>query len=413
MAFFFKQWGGLRPKSGGNQLDGRVWAEYPAAKLPTLHLGGANMAARKSADSNPRYWEQYTNFQRVKHELIRQYLAGWFPILGSWSGRVLYLDTHAGRGAHAAGQLGSPLIALQTLLGHRHRARLLRRCEFRFIFIERDAANKAALDREVANLGTLPPGIEIESRSGDCFEALGSILGYLREASSQMAPAFIFVDPYGFRVPGALLAELMRAGRVELFVNVIWRELDMEIRQGQMGRVGAAPVLDEIFAGYKWRDRIVSDDFDERAEQCVELIAEKVDAKWATPLRMLAENRKTRYLLLHLTNHDAGRRLMKDCMWSVCPAADGGFYAGKSNQQLLIVPEPNFARLREWVLAQINAGPVRWQDLHGRVLREVWREKHVNDVVRSLRNEKIIEARDYQGNCTPKNNPLLVRRSRS
>jgi len=27
--FFFKQWGGIRPKSGGNELDGRLWAQYP------------------------------------------------------------------------------------------------------------------------------------------------------------------------------------------------------------------------------------------------------------------------------------------------------------------------------------------------------------------------------------------------
>lgn len=27
--FFFKQWGGIRPKSGGNLIDGRVWQEYP------------------------------------------------------------------------------------------------------------------------------------------------------------------------------------------------------------------------------------------------------------------------------------------------------------------------------------------------------------------------------------------------
>jgi len=27
--FFFKQWGGIRPKSGGNTLDGRVWGQYP------------------------------------------------------------------------------------------------------------------------------------------------------------------------------------------------------------------------------------------------------------------------------------------------------------------------------------------------------------------------------------------------
>ena len=30
-AFFFKQWGGRSPKSGGNLLDGRQWLEYPTA----------------------------------------------------------------------------------------------------------------------------------------------------------------------------------------------------------------------------------------------------------------------------------------------------------------------------------------------------------------------------------------------
>lgn len=29
-AFFFKQWGGFRPKSGGRDLDGRVWEEWPS-----------------------------------------------------------------------------------------------------------------------------------------------------------------------------------------------------------------------------------------------------------------------------------------------------------------------------------------------------------------------------------------------
>ena len=30
VAFFFKQWGGIRPKSGGRELDGREWNELPA-----------------------------------------------------------------------------------------------------------------------------------------------------------------------------------------------------------------------------------------------------------------------------------------------------------------------------------------------------------------------------------------------
>ena len=29
VAFFFKQWGGVRPKSGGRLLRGREWNQYP------------------------------------------------------------------------------------------------------------------------------------------------------------------------------------------------------------------------------------------------------------------------------------------------------------------------------------------------------------------------------------------------
>tara|TARA_B100000315_G_scaffold255894_1_gene300393 strand:+ start:168 stop:923 length:756 start_codon:yes stop_codon:yes gene_type:complete len=33
VAFFFKQWGGLRPKTGGRNLDGRKWSEYPSQAI--------------------------------------------------------------------------------------------------------------------------------------------------------------------------------------------------------------------------------------------------------------------------------------------------------------------------------------------------------------------------------------------
>lgn len=33
VAYFFKQWGGRRPKSGGRLLDGRTWDELPTARI--------------------------------------------------------------------------------------------------------------------------------------------------------------------------------------------------------------------------------------------------------------------------------------------------------------------------------------------------------------------------------------------
>jgi protein gp37 len=39
VAFFFKQWGGLRPKSGGRKLDGREWSQFP--KIPATYAVAA------------------------------------------------------------------------------------------------------------------------------------------------------------------------------------------------------------------------------------------------------------------------------------------------------------------------------------------------------------------------------------
>lgn len=38
VAFFFKQWGGLRPKSGGRRLDDREWSDFPEVPRPADRL---------------------------------------------------------------------------------------------------------------------------------------------------------------------------------------------------------------------------------------------------------------------------------------------------------------------------------------------------------------------------------------
>ncbi len=37
--FFFKQWGGFRPKSGGRELDGREWSEFPVLSKESPNPG--------------------------------------------------------------------------------------------------------------------------------------------------------------------------------------------------------------------------------------------------------------------------------------------------------------------------------------------------------------------------------------
>jgi three-Cys-motif partner protein len=364
-----------------------------------------------STNIDLKYWNEYSNLQKTKHDLIRFYLGGWFAKLGSWSGRVLYFDTHAGRGKHLSGELGSPLVALTTLLSHSARDRLLQNCKFSFFFIEKDDENLSHLTEEIEALGKLPKGIDVQPMVGDFSQRLEEVLSFLNDRHSRMAPAFVFVDPYGFSLPGSLLRAVMNSGKVELFINVIWRELDMAIAQAKQGlpsAAGLAKTLDTVFAGPDWRVRIDSPDFDTRANQAVDLLAEILGARWATHIRMLGDNRVTRYLLLHLTNHDDGRDLMKDCMWRVCP--DGGFYARKSDavsQEYLISPTADLRPLREKVIERLSERPQRWHELVDWLRSEVWRAPHLTEVLRELRAQKQIEAEDFDGRFGPKADPLL------
>ena len=358
-------------------------------------------------DANPGYWDKYSNLQHVKHELIQHYLNGWFPKLGFWSGRVLYLDSHAGRGRHAHGQIGSPIVAIKTLMEHRYRDALLTRCEVHFILIEKDDENADFLRREIAALGELPKNMSTHTTHGDCFRVLSDIVAELKRSGKSMAPAFIFVDPYGFKIPGQILADLMSAGKVELFVNVIWRELNMAVMtRDQTPRM--TQTLDSIFNGPSWRSLTDVEDTNLRAGKAINLLQEMTEAKWATWITMRGSNNATRYMLMHLTNHDAGRDLMKDCIWKVCP--DGGFHVGKSenpDQLFLVTPEPDLAPLRDWVITRLSDGPQHWKNLIANIRSEIWREPHLNSVVRELRKNRTIRGDDYTGRFCPKSNPLL------
>jgi len=180
----------------------------------------------------------------------------------------------------------------------------------------------------------------------------------------------------------------------------------MAIAQGN-SKLGMANTLDTVFDGGDWRD-LVGLDFDAQADACINLMRSKIGAKWATYVRMLGRNEATRYMLLHLTNHDAGRDLMKDCIWKVCP--EGGFYARATDnpaQQFLISPAPDLKPLEQWIVEQLSEGPIRWQALLVNLRAEIWRAPQLNGIIRELRRSKVVGARDYDGKFSPRNDPEL------
>ena len=208
-----------------------------------------------------------------------------------------------------------------------------------------------------------------------------------------MAPAFIFVDPYGFKVPGQLLAQLMAVGQqVELFVNVIWRELDMAIQQRQPPRHGVATALDGVFADESWR-AIDGETPDERIDQAMRLLSDMIGAKWHTHFRMTTGGSATRYVLLHLTNHDAGRDLMKECMWRAAPGGDFEVrQCDDPRQPLLITPEPDLEPLRKWILERLRHRACGKDELERELRSQPWLVTHLNKVLRLLLKAREIDS---------------------
>ncbi len=148
------------------------------------------MSPSNFVDPSPAYWQEYGPFQHAKHALVRRYLEGWLPKLGTWAGRVLYVDTHAGRGRHSSGESGSPLVALDTLLSHTYRDELLQKSEVRFFFIERDPANLEHLRTELRRRNACPPGVHVDTRVGNAYEILSDAVDRLRENGERIAPAY-------------------------------------------------------------------------------------------------------------------------------------------------------------------------------------------------------------------------------
>jgi len=70
VAFFFKQWGGIRPKSGGRLLRGREWSQYPDIPKRRI-LPGTSANTERKGVTDPYSGREQT---KAKHFLLKRYL---------------------------------------------------------------------------------------------------------------------------------------------------------------------------------------------------------------------------------------------------------------------------------------------------------------------------------------------------
>src|SRR6266571_1095114 len=176
-------------------------------------------------DSAPDKWimREHT---KVKLELLEKYLRGWIPILGKYHFRVLYVDGFAGRGQYTEVEGGSkitdgsPIRAMRVAQSMKMRVR-----EFVAIFIERDMGNYVNLRKTVLDEQSRCPDVKPEIIHGEFAKMIEEILDNVDKQGQALAPAFFFVDPFGFGgVPFKVIKRFMSKRRTEVFLTFMSRD---------------------------------------------------------------------------------------------------------------------------------------------------------------------------------------------
>lgn len=290
---------------------------------------------------------------QMKHELLRCYLGAWFPIMGRHNGRLLYLDGFAGPGRYEAGEDGSPLVAIKSLLDHDRPPA----CDVRFLFLEADQKRCENLRTEILALESERQGFPANVKwtvENTTFKAKASdIVAEMTGANQELIPTLALVDPFGFSgVPLDLIRDLLASPRCEIVFNFMFNSLNRWITDEK-----SETHLAELFGGdgYKGADGLTGEP---RRRFLHDLYAQQ--------LRMVAGFPYVRWFEMvkytgHLSNsiffgtrNLTGFDRMKQAMWKIDPLGQYRFSErsamSPTQQCSLFEQEADFSPLRALIV---------------------------------------------------------------
>lgn len=258
-----------------------------------------------------------------KHLLLRSYLDGWFPILGSFNGRLLFVDGFAGPGEYDDGEPGSPLVALECVRRHKQDARL-RGVEVLFLFIEGRKGRADHLETVLARQEPVP-GTDVTVVHGEFDENMTGLLDQLDRQQRVLAPAFVMVDPFGVKGSRmALIERILANPRSECLISFMYEPIRRFHRTKEYKKH-----LNELFGTKKWKKCFKIKNEPERKRFLHDLFTrqlKKHGAKYVVTFELYKGARHI-YTLYFTTSSLKGCDLMKSCIWKLDPGGSFSFRA--------------------------------------------------------------------------------------
>lgn len=325
---------------------------------------------------------------RIKHRILQHYLPVWSRILGSANRRLRYFDCYAGqeqyefRGHH---EDGSPLIAVKTAK--------------RFVtekpnglmtvtLIEKDGKQSELLRAHLKPLEPYPPQMDVQIISEDSNTFVQDLLG--KTTSSD--PSFFMIDPYGHPMSIPLVNQILARQRTETLINVMWYQINRDLANPLVHNQ-----LNKLFGDTSWRDQPFMNESGFRREQgFLSFFRTQLKADYALTFRICFDSedkmrgRRTKYYLLHASNHPKAILLMKEIMWPLGDE-DGTFEFSGVAQGILISKSPKESDLQEILLEKFAGQRIGFDQLRERTCELPFMEKHYRSLLQRLRAEGVIK----------------------
>ncbi len=276
---------------------------------------------------------------RIKHVILQKYLPPWEQILGSRHSRICCFDCYAGPGIYECQDQmvdGSPIIAIR--------------------------AATAYLTKSIGRQMTL---ILIEK--------------------------FFMVDPYGHPLTIPILNQILSRNRTEALINFMYYRINMDA-----GNPKVQHHLDEMFGDTQWRQQ----SFLQHSGSAREIgfrnyFIARINAKYKLWFRIQFDpednikGNRTKYYLIHASNHVKAVLLMKEVMW---PLGDeeGIFDYSAKEPGLLFSRSPSDEELRASLLREYSGKEIGFDILREETWQWPFIEKHYRAVIKQLKAEGLV-----------------------
>jgi three-Cys-motif partner protein len=257
--------------------------------------------------------------------------------------------------------------------------------ELVYLFIEADKKRCESLDAVLGKL-EIPKSVSISIYNQKCEEALNSVLGYLDEKKSKLAPTFAFIDPFGVQVPLDMVARLMAHPKCEVLITFMLSALHRWISTPEFQEP-----TDRLYGCTDWRKAL--DMVGKEREKFLRTLYQNqletaVGAKYVRFFTMKDGKNKTIYDLFFATNHRSGIDAMKDAMWKVDQTGGGYTFSDATDpdQETLFEAKPNWDQLFDLLLLFYGGSEQPWEEVEETIRRTPFRIMR-NDLKAESRRE--------------------------